>query len=116
MQEEILSKIIKLIEGKMGKYKKPITRETCLEKDLGITGDDAVELLLEYSKKFSVDVSNFMAADYFEGEGIQMDIINPIIRLITGKKKKEVIKKELTVGDLEKGVGVGRLDEEVING
>ena len=50
INDEILKQVIDLIEKKMGRYKKPITRETCLEKDLGMTGDGAVEFLLDYSK------------------------------------------------------------------
>ncbi len=46
-----------------------VTPDARLYEDLGIYGDDAVELLIEYGKKFNVDVSKFMAADYFEGEG-----------------------------------------------
>ncbi len=79
-----------------------ITRETRLYDDLGIYGDDAVDFLIAYSKAFNVDVTKFMAADYFKGDGI--DILG------LGKSKKT-----LTVGHLEKGIIVGRLDDEIIN-
>ena len=46
-------------------YEFALTRNTTVEKDLRITSDDAVEFLLAYAKKFDVDVSHFMAADYF---------------------------------------------------
>ena len=82
--------------------KEPITRETRLYDDLGIYGDDAVEFLIAFGKKFNVDVSKFMAADYFRGDG--MDIL--------GLEKP---KKSLTVGHLEKGIMAGKLTEEVIN-
>jgi len=55
-----------------------------------------------------VDVTKFMAADYFDGEGDP--ILPAVIRIPTGKKNKI-----LTVGHLEKGILAGRLDEEVIN-
>ncbi len=73
-----------------------------MEKQLGIYGDDATEIMLVYGKEFNVDVSKFMAASYFSGEGFSL----------FGKDEKT---KELTLGDLEKGVIAGRLDEEVIN-
>lgn len=111
MEDKLLNDIIVLIEAKMGRYNTPITRATCLEKDLGITGDDAVELLLEYGQKFNVDVSNLNLRKYFTPEG---DTILPaILRLITGKKASK--DSELTVGDLEKGAVAKLLTEEVIN-
>jgi acyl carrier protein len=88
-----------------------ITKETRIENDLGVTGDDAVNFMISYGKAFNVDVTKFMAADYFNGEG---DVILPsLIRTVTGKTKKQ--KKVLTVEHLQKGIIAGRLDEEVIN-
>lgn len=111
MEDNFLKDIIALIEAKMGKYKIAIVRETCLEKDLGITGDDAAEFLLEYSQKFGVDVSNLNLRKYFTAEG---DTILPaIIRFFT--RTKDPKESELTIGDLEKGILLKRLDEEVIN-
>jgi len=110
MNDVVQNQIIGLIESKMGKYEKPIASSTCLEKDLGITGDDAVELLLDYGKTLNVDLSKFDIRKYFTPEG---DTILPsIIRLFTGKK--EAKSAELTVGDLVKGVLAKRLDEEII--
>lgn len=88
-----------------------ITDAALIEDDLGVYGDDAIEFIVSYGKMFNVDVSNFMAADYFSAEG---DVILPaLIRLFTGKPKTQ--KKKLTVGHLEKGITFGRLDEDVIN-
>jgi acyl carrier protein len=97
--------------NKIGVDAEEITDGALIEDDLGIYGGDAVELLIAYGKEFKVDVSNFMAADYFSGDG---DVILPaLIRFFTGKKKPQ--KKALTVGHLEIGITVGRLDEDVIN-
>ncbi len=90
---------------------KEIDRNSTLGKDLGITGDDADEFLVAFAKEFKVDVGQFPIGDYFNDEG---DVILPsIIRIITGKRKRE--RKILTVGHLEKAMIAGRLDEEVIN-
>jgi acyl carrier protein len=62
-------------------------------------------------EKFKVDVSNFMAADYFTGEGV--DLVGGLIRLFTGKNSASGL-KVLTVNDLTKGILAGKLDEEVI--
>jgi acyl carrier protein len=82
-----------------------ITESTCLERDLGIYGDDAVDYIVAFGKAFNVDVSKFMAADYFTGEGFSL--------LEMFKKGRE--KKELSIGALIKAIKAGRLDEEVIN-
>jgi len=79
-----------------------ITRETQLYGDLGIYGEDAVEFLIAFGKKFNVNVSKFMAADYFKRDGI--DILG-----------LECRKKVLTVGHLEKAITEGQLNEEIIN-
>jgi acyl carrier protein len=39
-----------------------INPDTRIETDLGVSGDDAIEFILEYGKAFNVDVSRFMAA------------------------------------------------------
>mgnify|MGYP001545240273 CR=1 FL=1 len=67
-----------------------ISRDSDVRSDLLLTGDDAIEFILKYSKHFKVDVSNFMAADYVEPEG---DKIFPFfVRVITGSKKRKLKK------------------------
>ncbi|GAA4466750.1 hypothetical protein GCM10023093_21330 [Nemorincola caseinilytica] len=81
-----------------------IQHDSCIDDDLKIIAADAIDLILWYSKKFNVDVSNFMAAEYFEPEG--MNWLIP--RTIPNKKK-------LLFKHLLKGIAAGRLDETVIN-
>ncbi len=110
INDKILEKLIQFIIKQRWNYDFQLTKETTLENDLGIYGDDAVEFIIAFGKEFNVDVSKFMAADYFRSEG---DFILPaIIRFITGRKKK--VRKVLTIGHLEKAVIAGRLDEQVI--
>ena len=78
-----------------------IVASTGMQRDLGVYGDDAVEFLIAYSKNFHVDVSRFMAADYFDGEGFDF------LSLFKVKKPK----MELTIGYLQKGIDAKRLDE-----
>lgn len=106
MRGDTYIKIVNLIEEKMGKYRNPLIRETTLERDLGMTGDDAIEFILEFSQRFNVDISQFNIRLYFEPEG---DSILPnVFRSITGKKKSK--QKELTIGDLEHSVMKGKLE------
>lgn len=83
--------------------------DTSLEDDLGMYGDDAVEFILNYAKHYGVDVSNFMAADYFSSEGRSAlsVVFSSLFR--DGKKRKP-----LTVRHLYNGIRYGRLDEETI--
>lgn len=110
MSDEIFIKLRSFIVEEVGVKREAIIREASIEDDLGVTGDDAFDFLIAYGKTFDVDVSKFMAADYFNGEGYE--ILPTIIRMFTGKEKKQ--NKILTVAHLEKGILAGRLDEEVI--
>jgi len=113
MSEANFSKLKEFIVEQIGVHEDEVTPDSRLYDDLGVYGDDANELLIGYGKRFNVDVSRFMAADYFKGEG--MDLIGGLLRVFTGKRWSHKY-KILTVNDLEKGINAGRLDEEVIAG
>jgi hypothetical protein len=112
MSEDIFERLKKFIVEERWEYDFPLTRETTIEKELGITGDDSDDFLIAFGKEFNVDVSQFRIGDYFSGEGDP--ILPAIIRLFTGKKKRQ--RKILTISHLEKAAIAGRLDENVING
>ena len=103
MKDILLNEIINFLVKQACLTNITLKRETKIEVDLGITGEDAIELLVAYSKRFSVDISNFMAAEYFEAEGMNWLMPTNVIN-----------KKKLTIGDLEKGALMGKLDEGVI--
>lgn len=108
---EIFENLKRFISKQRWDYDFPLTEETTLEKDLSIYGDDAVEFIVAFGKEFNVDVSKFMAADYFSSEGDS--ILPAIIRFLTGKKKQK--QKDLKLKHLEKAVIAGKLDEQVIS-
>jgi acyl carrier protein len=91
--------------------KKVLTRESCIESDLRISGDDADEFLVDFGKEFKVNISKFPIGDYFNDEGDPW--LPALLRSILGRKARKA--KSLTIGQLEKAVLAGRLDEEVIN-
>ena len=113
MSESTFDRLKELIVEQIGVHQNEVTPNARLYEDLGVYGDDATDLLIEYGKRFNVDVSKFMAADYFKGEGI--DVIGGLIRLFSGKQSVGRL-KTLTVNDLEKGIVAGKLDEDVIAG
>ncbi len=110
MNNEIWEKVKEFVVRMTAVDDEEVTKNTSLQNDLGIYGDDAVDFILAFSKEFKVDVSNFRAADYFNPEGI--DTAGAFENLFSGKKPKQ--KKDLTISDLEKAIGAGRLDEEVL--
>lgn len=102
MRDEVFERIQAFIVKQIGVDEVEVTRDASLQNDLGIYGDDATDFFTAFGREFNVDVSKFMAADYFKGDGI--DVFG------LGKPKSP-----FTVGHLEKAVIAGRLDEKVIN-
>lgn len=84
-----------------------LKQSTTLNKDLGIYGDDADEVIYEFSKKFNVNIENINLSKYFEPEGSTF-----FINIFS--KKKPLKEKELTLGDLEKAIRIGKLEDNNI--
>lgn len=112
MGSEIFEKVKVFTIRQTAVSEKKVTEEAELENDLGISGDDAVDFIIAFGKGFNVDISNFMAADYFSPEGDS--ILPAIVRMFTRKKHPK--QKGLRIKHLEKAILVGRLDEVVISG
>ena len=66
--------LIELIAEKQMIALKSITGESTFYQ-MGIDGDDAMELLEEYSEKFKVDMSEFKCSRYIGPEGIPLGIL-----------------------------------------
>lgn len=111
MNEETFDKLKAFVIKQAAVEDEEVTREAKIQDELGIYGDDALDFLISYGNLFNVDITKFMAADYFSAEGDP--VLPAIIRFLTNRKKRQ--RKVLTVGHLEKGIIAGRLDEEVIN-
>jgi len=76
-----------------------------IDKDLGITGDDAVELIDNFSNEFNVDISGFEFDKYFQEEGSWFfgwlsDFFN---------KGERLPRIGLTINDLAEAVSTGKL-------
>ncbi len=107
MSNEIFYKLKAFVTKQAAIAEDEVTEDAQLEDDLGVTGDDAVDFIIAYGKVFNVDVSNFMAADYFGSEGG--------MRLPLFLSSNKRTRKTLTVKHLVKGIAAGRLDKEIIN-
>jgi acyl carrier protein len=69
MDNNLFEQIKQFVIFERGKYRFTLTFETTLEGDLHITGDDAIEFIVAFGKRFNIDVSNFDFVRYFGGEG-----------------------------------------------
>lgn len=79
-----------------------LSRETTLEQDLGIYGDDIEEFFYRFSKEFNVDLSEFKSERYFKP-----DWLTRFRSFVNGNK---IEKRQLTLGDLEAAIIKGVLE------
>lgn len=61
MNNGINNKLKEFVINQSAVNQEEITRETYIEIDLGIYGDDAYEFLIAFGKEFNVDISKFSA-------------------------------------------------------
>lgn len=59
MKEEIFSDLVVFIHKQSRGFDFPITVATSIENGLGITGDDGEDFIIEFSRKYNIDISNF---------------------------------------------------------
>lgn len=99
---DVFFELVAFVRQEINEYNLLLTRETLMEEDLGVTGDEAEDLIIAFSKKYGVSVHDFKFSKYFYAEpgvfGLQNERIS-----------------RLNLGHLEKAILAGRLDEEVIN-
>lgn len=102
MKDTMFIDLVTFLHKQSRSFDVAITMETSIENDLGITGDDGEDLIMEFSKKYNVDIKNFYFEKYFYPE--------PSV----SSSAKEI--KVLTVGHLMKAIESGRLDDDIISG
>ena len=99
---DAFDKIKEFVVKERGRYRKPLSRNTTLEKDLKICGDDSDEFIEAFGKEFQVDISEFDLAKYFASEGSFALMKLTLFGIDTGNPP-------ITLGDLEKAVHSGKL-------
>lgn len=93
--ENIKEQLIQFIREEIGEFKKRIDSFTQIEDDLGVTGDEAIELIQKISKKFNIDISEFDYKKYFHPEPNFLTTYGNI--------------KPLTIHDIETSIVLGKL-------
>lgn len=73
-----------------------LTLQTRLAEDLGVAGDDAIELFEGFSEEFQVDLSDFQYDRHFGPEG--SDLIGWLLSILSKEHRKEL--KPVMIQDL----------------
>lgn len=107
--EPTLQQVIDFVREFSGDVKSVITEQTRLEADLGITGDDGIELLEEAEKRFGVSFvteersfkETFCLGEneyLFNAEGLDLLGVQRLIGWI--RREPRYVVRDLTVGEL----------------
>jgi acyl carrier protein len=83
---ETQSRVIAILERRCSIKPERLRGDTIINKDLGVDGDDAVDLLKAIQGEFDINVSDFEFSKYFGPESI--GIIQMIKHLVRGQRPK----------------------------
>jgi acyl carrier protein len=100
--KDIFDKLLRFIYVQRGTYNFILSRDTTLERDLRISGDDAYEFFDAFSKEFNIDLSDFDLSKYFAPEGSFALFKLIFLGFDSGKIP-------LSIGDLENAIIKGKL-------
>jgi len=68
--DALKAEVIALVQEQTGAKKVKLSSR--LFEDIGVAGDDGVELLEEFAERFEVDVTKCSPGRYFGGEGMNL--------------------------------------------
>lgn len=109
MENESTRKVIAFIAKKAGVNKSKISLESRLGSDLGLDGDDALELLEGFGEEFNVSIENIDFEKYFNEEYDIWGIQNLFNRLFRKDKFIDKRNNEIFVSQLVESLESGRL-------
>ena len=101
---ELDASLVEFLSKELGVPISRLTPSTTLGRDLGVDGDDGVELIEFYGRRFDVDLSGFRPGEHFGPEAAA----NPLVwvwRLVSRSWPKFV---PITLADLEFSRQAGR--------
>ena len=88
MTAELINEVIAFVAEYLEEPISQLSAETSINEDLGMDGDDALEFMQAFSRRFAVDLATFPYDSYFgvEAAANPISIIAMMIRwLTTGK-------------------------------
>jgi Protein of unknown function (DUF1493) len=103
---DFFSIIIDFVSRTQGVRPDILNAQTRLEEDLGITGDDALIFIENFSHEFSVDIKDFNFERHFAP-----DAWNPIWAFFTPHWLKDRAREPVTIGHLMQVVADKRWSE-----
>ena len=86
---------VSFIREETNEYNREINKDTLIEDHLGVTGAEANELILAFSKKYRVDIQNFNPDAYFYPEPSLLARYKPIKSLTVGMLFEAVTNRKL---------------------
>lgn len=101
--KEILDKIISIIQKNRGELSTVISLNSSLQRDLGIDGADAEDVINGFFDEFAIDATDFYFTDYFGEEAF--DLLGFLKRKIRGKKYKNLTIEKL-LESAKKGIWI----------
>lgn len=108
MDSRITQDVIHFIATERAMDPKEITASSRLYYDLDIIGDDAVELLEAFSRKFRVNLNGFDFHKYFLDEPSLLTPIDLMRRALERLSGKHNPLSPITVGDLIRAAETGK--------
>jgi len=91
MNTELLNDVIAFVAEYWEEPESQLSAETSVNNDLGMDGDDGLEFMQAFSRRFAVDLATFPHNNYFgaEAAATPISLIAMMIRwLTTGKSTK----------------------------
>lgn len=88
--------LVSFIREEIGEYDMEINEETLIEDNLGVTGDEAIELIQNFGKKFNVDISGFEYSKYFYPEPSIFNTIKSVYPITVGNLYNSLKEGKLT--------------------
>lgn len=99
--KELFDELLAYIRDKAGVgTAMPLTTELLIEDDLGVTGNEAIELVDGYAERFNVDTTGLTYARYFYPEPSAFVTYQKVL--------------PFTIGHLVDGIDLGKLNDEII--
>lgn len=106
MQSDPHEFVLSVLARRTGLNREQIGLDSRLTQDLHLDGDDAIDTLLEISRKCSMDLSGFDSTSFFRSEP---SLLSLLWFLPSQKRNRESEKRSITVRELIEAARQGRL-------
>jgi acyl carrier protein len=108
--QSLYDRVVAFVAKQRGVRADRLKPETTLFGDLGTDGDDGVELLEEFGREFSVDMSGCDARRYFGSEGLPPWFLFYwiILAFRRGTSEERARLKPIRIADLVRSAELGR--------